>query len=129
MVNANSFSFSSLILDRNTPVCAGKTHSYSLNFGFLWKHPRVCGEDPITAGAAAPTTETPPCVRGRLSTLVTSQPFFRNTPVCAGKTNTLLALLAGTRKHPRVCGEDLPGKTCHSIQRETPPCVRGRPNR
>ena len=32
----------------NTPAYAGKTNQHSINIRQLWKHPRVCGEDPST---------------------------------------------------------------------------------
>ena len=72
--------------DGNTPAYAGKTSCTFLYAKNLGKHPRVCGEDLLTATSAEQVRETPPRMRGRPLVLVALSPAERNTPAYAGKT-------------------------------------------
>ncbi len=75
-----------LIIRRNTPVCAGKTNLRVYDWKVGRKHPRVCGEDVNYQRKRADISETPPCVRGRRLFTISTAGRNGNTPVCAGKT-------------------------------------------
>ena len=51
----------------------------------------------------------------------------RNTPACAGKTNRAAKECIMSKKHPRVCGENIRSCGIYSPFIETPPRVRGKP--
>ena len=70
--------------------------------------------------------ETPPRMRGRLDALNNRFGVPGNTPAYAGKTCTMCIKIFSGQKHPRVCGEDDPGRISNQDQRETPPRMRGR---
>ena len=91
---------------RNTPAYAGKTRRMNDNLAGSWKHPRVCGEDPLINIIPKSSLETPPRMRGRQAGGVTAFFVGGNTPAYAGKTRPDFQKRQGVRKHPRVCGED-----------------------
>ena len=71
---------------RNTPAYAGKTRPQTIFTWFMWKHPRVCGEDLNEKSRHYAGLETPPRMRGRpLGNLAWVEPKG-NTPAYAGKT-------------------------------------------
>ena len=111
----------------NTPACAGKTERGNLSRYGSGKHPRLRGEDqqgvdvavtcmetpPLARGrpqklidAIDKAAETPPLARGRLQFHATGFGCPRNTPACAGKTDTNPNGRFPSRKHPRLRGED-----------------------
>ena len=51
---------------------------------------------------------------------------MRNTPTCVGKTTSGVQVLARSRKHPHVRGEDAPGRARVYRPKETPPRAWGR---
>ena len=65
-------------------------------------------------------------MRGRLPDKANESLNSRNTPAYAGKTGRMNDNLAGSWKHPRVCGEDAAPCTCQAGVLETPPRMRGR---
>ena len=111
----------------NTPACAGKTPGQGFSHPFLWKHPRVRGEDLIASPGRSYPSETPPRARGRPGCDVRSDPRSGNTPACAGKTGPGGRITTHERKHPRVRGEDLTASPRTPHTWETPPRARGRP--
>ncbi len=70
--------------------------------------------------------EIPPCVRGRVVSMVVSGGRSGNTPVRTGKRGavTLKQRVAG--KYPRAYGEEPDLRVKDDQGKEIPPCVRGR---
>ena len=91
---------------RNTPTCVGKTRRRFRHRRHEWKHPHMCGEDPIRVRHSQRPAETPPHVWGRPATSSPSNTATGNTPTCVGKTARICAFPGQTRKHPHMCGED-----------------------
>ena len=54
---------------RITPACAGKTELKSAVVHDISDHPRVCGENSVSAIHASPVRGSPPRVRGKLNDL------------------------------------------------------------
>ena len=88
-----------------TPACAGKRLTEIANELTLRDHPRVCGEKEMLAFRAQAWWGSPPRVRGKALHDVHSHRVHGITPACAGKSETLEALIADDKDHPRVCGE------------------------
>ena len=65
-------------------------------------------------------------MRGKQAHLQQKTDIRRITPACAGKTQRVMDAYEGTADHPRVCGENGELKDDGSIQRGSPPRVRGK---
>ena len=68
-------------------------------------------------------------MRGRLSARRCDGVADRNTPAYAGKTPSGQKPAPLRQKHPRVCGEDFLFSSRSTSRAETPPRMRGRPER
>ena len=90
-------------------------------------HPRVCGENIITAIAEAAPTGSPPRMRGKRASRYCAADSTRITPAYAGKTYLLLLAVKRERDHPRVCGENRVPFSEIDIQIGSPPRMRGKP--
>ena len=92
----------------NIPAYAGKTGERFSRAGPSSEHPRVCGENNLSALGLGFLVGTSPRMRGKL--------FFQdaggmkpgNIPAYAGKTALTLARWWNSWEHPRVCGENSP---------------------
>ena len=71
---------------RITPACAGKTLIGWSTDPAKWDHPRVCGENTLSAKLPSSSTGSPPRVRGKLLYRIKRKLYDRITPACAGKT-------------------------------------------
>ena len=90
-----------------TPAGAGKTRSQRTRRRSRWDHPRRCGENSYAVTRFSSILGSPPQVRGKPSSPVTSV----NPP----------------QDHPRRCGENsLSSSSCRS-RSGSPPQVRGKP--
>ena len=91
---------------RITPACAGKTLPPAPRTTPEADHPRMCGEDYISANRMKITIGSPPHVRGRRRSLPHPGVSLRITPACAGKTSFLSSSFPDWPDHPRMRGED-----------------------
>ena len=110
----------------NTPAYAGKTRPTGWSRTWIWKHPRLRGEDFAIVSEFNSMSETPPLTRGRQAPPGYAAPAPRNTPAYAGKTSAPARKDRPDRKHPRLRGEDLALLTTSKVLLETPPLTRGR---
>ena len=109
-----------------TPACAGKRTQSSLNLSEGGDHPRVCGEKRFNRDQTILTTGSPPRVRGKGTKLTARKQTSRITPACAGKSRPRICVNRHYRDHPRVCGEKRCFPVQGSVQRGSPPRVRGK---
>ena len=112
----------------NTPACAGKRSSISVSPSSTRKYPRVRGEEMVNSDRRWGAREIPPRARGRVVDRVHRLDGSGNTPACAGKSVTVLALSASARKYPRVRGEEFLIRYPFRFSTEIPPRARGRAN-
>ena len=85
------------------------------------------GEDFATAEALVAAVGSPPHARGRRSPGSSTEGRRRITPACAGKTTWLPGCYQQIGDHPRMRGEDHPGRHPSGIHEGSPPHARGRP--
>ena len=92
--------------ERNIPACAGKTGAIFRATSITAEHPRVRGENALTAIKGIGDIGTSPRARGKRSIVFMQINIIRNIPACAGKT--AIAISSGFVKpeHPRVRGEN-----------------------
>ena len=110
----------------NTPAYAGKTSRPPHARSPPEKHPRLRGEDKLSAEGVILPQETPPLTRGRLAGPLGIKGTSRNTPAYAGKTARRRKRSPDTWKHPRLRGEDKVFAKGSPLEWETPPLTRGR---
>ena len=92
--------------ERLIPARAGKTPSPRQCPATSSAHPRACGENRPHPRAGALPSGSSPRVRGKLSDALGLDPYGRLIPARAGKTLVLRKRKAGSRAHPRACGEN-----------------------
>ena len=109
-----------------TPACAGKTIPSASWRTTSPDHPRMRGEDRHAVNRDAKQPGSPPHARGRPDRARTQDMGLRITPACAGKTVNQSARDRSTPDHPRMRGEDLPGKKAGYYAHGSPPHARGR---
>ena len=109
-----------------TPACAGKSGRRADGGADAEDHPRVCGEKPGMSLIVSYRGGSPPRVRGKAIDFYGFPVRNGITPACAGKSflSILRYFLCGD--HPRVCGEKVDGATAQSVNRGSPPRVRGK---
>ena len=109
-----------------TPACAGKslrTRCADLTAG---DHPRVCGEKAGMGVQHHKRRGSPPRVRGKVFYYPRQSRKKRITPACAGKRQSDRVESKHPLDHPRVCGEKSRLRSRGSLQRGSPPRVRGK---
>ena len=111
-----------------TPACAGKRVQFVDRAAHLRDHPRVCGEKSTPQASFIFAEGSPPRVRGKEYRPVYSRMTFGITPACAGKSSLCSRYLIMSDNHPRVCGEKFPTELIFSIDKGSPPRVRGKAN-
>ena len=108
-----------------TPACAGNRHARFARCGQCQDHPRVCGEQLLSAYENQFIAGSPPRVRGTGHLGWRAWCPFRITPACAGN-RALQAHLGGVEgDHPRVCGEQSASGEGTIYPLGSPPRVRG----
>ena len=112
---------------RITPACAGKTERNRVSSASVTDHPRVCGENFVTADAMPVAFGSPPRVRGKPDGETKALEKERITPACAGKTKCYSRNTMVGADHPRVCGENTMLLTLSKNSVGSPPRVRGKP--
>ncbi len=110
---------------RNTPASAGRTIGFAVLPEPLTEHPRIGGEDLLTALAGIIYLGTPPHRRGGQSGSPYCPSRSRNTPASAGRTCSPRWPGSSTSEHPRIGGEDRRAAAFLSSMRGTPPHRRG----
>ena len=113
------------ITNRITPACAGNSKKEEPTWNKPQDHPRVCGEQHLSAPPISPSPGSPPRVRGTVNGLYQSYYRMRITPACAGNRSHPASCSDLPWDHPRVCGEQLSGAACRHAGGGSPPRVRG----
>ena len=91
--------------ERITPACAGNSQKLNSPCNLDKDHPRVCGEQLACFCFCLTYKGSPPRVRG---TGTGKRSSCRNkgiTPACAGNRVLKTPVMALSKDHPRVCGE------------------------
>ena len=112
-----------------TPACAGKSGRTSGLTRPARDHPRACGEKSTSTSMMNCGWGSPPRVRGKDGNQSTGQHRGRITPAYAGKRLMFRQIGAGSKDHPRVCGEKLSGCVWLRVYGGSPPRMRGKVNR
>ena len=110
---------------RITPACAGNRPTVPLPGGLYPDHPRVCGEQSWFGDEVTPAAGSPPRVRGTGNADAKATTLFRITPACAGNRPRRFSANAAQWDHPRVCGEQIMGVSRPTVEKGSPPRVRG----
>ena len=112
----------------NIPAYAGKTRGEKDAGQFGEEHPRVCGENNVSAEVEGLKNGTSPRMRGKPAQSHQPDASTRNIPAYAGKTPLSPLALLAAKEHPRVCGENpLPAGRCVTVS-GTSPRMRGKPS-
>ena len=93
---------------------------------WVWKYPRVRGEEASNSAGTFLPTEIPPRARGRGTHAARSEGATGNTPACAGKRHPWRASVRPSQKYPRVRGEEVVMMPDGWPVAEIPPRARGR---
>ena len=110
----------------NIPACAGKTGPLAWTSLTSPEHPRVRGENKVSAAEADYGSGTSPRARGKPMILDMTCGARRNIPACAGKTTRCgLDHIFGA-EHPRVRGENLRPHQATRPKIGTSPRARGK---
>ena len=111
---------------RITPAHAGKSRGRSFCPTRSWDHPRACGEKPRPRTMVYRPIGSPPRMRGKVD-YITHFGFDGGiTPAHAGKRKYLYQAGQCRRDHPRACGEKPAKAVLHTVQRGSPPRMRGK---
>ena len=113
----------------NIPAYAGKTERELHARVASTEHPRVCGENPLSAAGSAAKRGTSPRMRGKRHHGRRCSHRRRNIPAYAGKTPMLLRIRHPYAEHPRVCGENISRSLGSGSHGGTSPRMRGKPHR
>ena len=114
------------VTERITPAYAGKSSPYVNNFKSPWDHPRVCGEKVFIVGTFSAHSGSPPRMRGKDCSLITSTSCYRITPAYAGKSIITTFKNMRVQDHPRVCGEKVNANFNMKRERGSPPRMQGK---
>jgi hypothetical protein len=112
--------------DRNSPACAGTTHTAGRTGTPSTEQPRVCGDDPVVRCADGTEYGTAPRVRGRRGVHLQRRAKAGNSPACAGTTLGNVSATGALGEQPRVCGDDEDAEGVDNPFAGTAPRVRGR---
>ena len=111
---------------RITPAGAGKSTSSSACTAARWDHPRGCGEKATPLYRGSFIRGSPPRVRGKAGQRRRSEGYPRITPAGAGKRARAFGVRCGSRDHPRGSGENRMRGDLLSLNKGSPPRVRGK---
>ncbi len=116
-------------LSGNTPADAGNSRRSDSRTWHHRKHPRRCGELRPCTVYRCRASETPPQMRGTRVHARRSGNLNGNTPADAGNSVSPPMHMRYSRKHPRRCGELCGTRALKRLGLETPPQMRGTPDR
>ena len=85
----------------------------------------MCGEQLPSNHSRKDNRGSPPRVRGTVSCTTSLICLIGITPACAGNSMSENIDVDRAQDHPRVCGEQLRGKSDCSVWEGSPPRVRG----
>ena len=111
---------------RITPAYAGKRSALALPAASTRDHPRLCGEKAINADVPANAKGSPPPMRGKVYSAVSTQFSNRITHAYAGKRPETGTFQMQTKDHPRLCGEKLFMDGEYGARIGSPPPMRGK---
>ena len=110
---------------RITPACAGRSRKRAARGLAGPDHPRVRGEKFMVAKKRDFVNGSPPRARGEVAQSQREEKIKRITPVCAGRSFTLLWVRKQSTDHPSVRGEKA-GCSIDVYRHEgSPPRARG----
>ena len=92
-------------IGRIIPAYAGNTNAMSWVTPWREDHPRICGEHRDLAAVAFAWLGSSPHMRGTPWNVAIAWFPLRIIPAYAGNTIARIHRMAGTRDHPRICGE------------------------
>ncbi len=110
---------------RFIPACAGNSRPCGPPLRPSPVHPRVCGEQICGSAKARSSMGSSPRVRGTGGKRKAGQHPRRFIPACAGNRAENSGRVVPETVHPRVCGEQLDGRSIQPIYRGSSPRVRG----
>ena len=110
---------------RFIPACAGNRRGPGPRRRRRSVHPRVCGEQAVSAGGVQDLGGSSPRVRGTEPVLFTHARVGRFIPACAGNSPSISAPTKTRTVHPRVCGEQVPDTRLIWQDGGSSPRVRG----
>ena len=116
-----------LLNNRITPAHAGNTTMGVRSACISRDHPRPCGEHEKGGSGSSSEEGSPPPMRGTQYKVRRKLTLYRITPAHAGNTAFFLLNLSHTKDHPRPCGEHFSLYAFQSMQRGSPPPMRGTP--
>ena len=108
------------------PACAGKTFTSTCLTSSLRAHPRMCGENLVSAASPSRIAGSSPHVRGKLPDSVCDCFHAGLIPACAGKTRVAAVSRRALGAHPRMCGENIVNRQIATAYRGSSPHVRGK---
>ena len=111
---------------RITPAYAGKSSSLRRLGCPWWDHPRLCGEKPFRTAGVPLRRGSPPPMRGKVVQCSETDTVSRITPAYAGKSKYSGSGIMRYRDHPRLCGEKSIDAPFTSVQKGSPPPMRGK---
>ena len=112
-----------------TPAYAGKRTTGKESKKRTRDHPRVCGEKSRSGLNLPRSWGSPPRMRGKDRPESHRPQTAGITPAYAGKRLMFRQIGAGSKDHPRVCGEKLSGCVWLRVYGGSPPRMRGKVNR
>ncbi len=109
-----------------TPAYAGKSLCIGCGGVDDQDHPRVCGEKDPDRDPGSQLQGSPPRMRGKGIPFDASG-FARGiTPAYAGKSSPAVILFSRRQDHPRVCGEKEKTYADITVEKGSPPRMRGK---
>ena len=114
--------------NRITPAYAGKRLFYQPQFYQNWDHPRLCGEKPEPLFDFCSDRGSPPPMRGKVATAAPILLGSGITPAYAGKSSAFIRSSPVNQDHPRLCGEKKQKREGATIEKGSPPPMRGKVN-
>ena len=108
------------------PARAGKTAAMRLAFSETGAHPRACGENSTAALYRTAASGSSPRVRGKRPKAPDRDARRGLIPARAGKTRRRSRRAAGSRAHPRACGENVKRAMSSPMTGGSSPRVRGK---
>ena len=99
-----SLPFSTFLLTRSIPTCAGQPKRNAPRPIFSQVYPHVCGAAKSMLVQAGQPYGLSPRVRGSLRVGFIAYTFQRSIPTCAGQPIASAAFAFGIRVYPHVCG-------------------------
>ena len=110
---------------RFIPACAGNRPQSGATAFPRPVHPRVCGEQWLTAAPHLPVAGSSPRVRGTDWAGHARHDLPRFIPACAGNSGARYQVQSGSSVHPRVCGEQFEEASIGRYAGGSSPRVRG----